>query len=298
MKPSNVSELLFNTLSYRAERQKVISSNIANINTPDYKTKDLSFESQLQEKNKQKDLQLVTTNQNHIKSKENNDKNSKMEVYEVENLQDLSFSIKQYIEVIEKLTGNYRSKVMTLKDYINELSFEDRQAFLITAMEVGKELPDLKNQQVESFFNQLEARVEKLLPQDWSVEMDVERLGKKWNIPFRLFNEQNALWIALEFNNLGYNSITIGVVRKKQEINIASVISDESIQKKLAPFKARYKKFPKSAWWLTYEYIKIDLWTEILKHGEEQMLQELETRFKQLIEDFAPICDLTREVSD
>ncbi|ADG94152.1 flagellar basal-body rod protein FlgB [Arcobacter nitrofigilis DSM 7299] len=88
MKPSNVSELLFNTLSYRAERQKVISSNIANINTPDYKTKDLSFESQLQEKNRQKDLQLITTNQNHIKSKENNDKNPRMEVYEVENLQE------------------------------------------------------------------------------------------------------------------------------------------------------------------------------------------------------------------
>jgi flagellar basal-body rod protein FlgB len=88
MKPSNVSELLFNTLSYRAERQKVISSNIANINTPNYKTKDLSFESQLQEKNKEKDLQLTVTNKNHIKENVDNSDKPKMKMYEVENLQE------------------------------------------------------------------------------------------------------------------------------------------------------------------------------------------------------------------
>ena len=88
MNPSNVTETLFNHLSYRAERQKVISSNIANINTPNYKTKELSFESQLQEKNKEKDLELSVTNQNHIKEPLDNSKNSKTRVYEVENLQE------------------------------------------------------------------------------------------------------------------------------------------------------------------------------------------------------------------
>ncbi|WP_428024123.1 flagellar basal body rod protein FlgB [Arcobacter sp.] len=88
MKASNVSETLFNHLNYRAERQKVISSNIANINTPDYKTKELSFESQLKEKNRQKDLELTTTNQRHIKEKVDNSNRPKMEVYEVENLQE------------------------------------------------------------------------------------------------------------------------------------------------------------------------------------------------------------------
>jgi flagellar basal-body rod protein FlgB len=88
MNPSNVTETLFNHLSYRAERQKVISSNIANINTPNYKTKELSFESQLQEKNRQKDLELTVTNQNHIKETVDNSKNSKTKVYEVENLQE------------------------------------------------------------------------------------------------------------------------------------------------------------------------------------------------------------------
>ena len=217
---------------------------------------------------------------------------------EVENLQDLSFAIKQYVEVVEKLTGNYRSKVMTLTDYINELSFEDRQAFLITASEVTKALPDLKNQQVEQFFNQLQMRCNEFLPADWSVEMRFERLSKKWGYPFRLHNPKNELWIALEFNKKNYNSIRIGVVRKKQSINIAQVISNEDIQHQLKPLRSKYKKFPQNEWWLTYESIKMDLWAEILKHGEEHMLNLLENRFKQLVEDFAAICDLTRKEVD
>lgn len=67
MKPSNVTQFLFDNLSYRAERQKVISSNIANINTPGYKAKDLVFAEEL-EKAKQSsgDLALKKTHKNHL----------------------------------------------------------------------------------------------------------------------------------------------------------------------------------------------------------------------------------------
>ncbi|PLY10432.1 MAG: flagellar basal body rod protein FlgB [Arcobacter sp.] len=88
MDASSVTQTLFNHLSYRAERQKVISSNIANINTPEYKTKELSFESQLQEKNRQKDLELAVTKENHIKDSSEDSKKSKTELYEVKNLQE------------------------------------------------------------------------------------------------------------------------------------------------------------------------------------------------------------------
>ena len=47
MEASSISSKLFDQLNFRAERQKVISSNIANINTPNYKTKDLVFEDEL-----------------------------------------------------------------------------------------------------------------------------------------------------------------------------------------------------------------------------------------------------------
>lgn len=43
MKPSSVTQELYQNLSYRADRQNIISSNIANRDTPGYKTKDLAF---------------------------------------------------------------------------------------------------------------------------------------------------------------------------------------------------------------------------------------------------------------
>jgi flagellar basal-body rod protein FlgB len=70
MQASSVTDILFNQLGYRGERQKVISSNIANINTPNYKAKDLVFEQELKKaQNKNSDeLKLTITNPMHIAS--------------------------------------------------------------------------------------------------------------------------------------------------------------------------------------------------------------------------------------
>lgn len=64
MEASNITETLFKHLDFRGERQKVISSNIANINTPNYKTKELVFEDELNKV--QTTLQLAKTNSSHI----------------------------------------------------------------------------------------------------------------------------------------------------------------------------------------------------------------------------------------
>jgi len=85
MKPSSVTELLFDQLNFRGERQKVISSNIANIDTPDFKTKELHFNDALEKSNKEYQLPLATTHNNHMAIAKNNDQNN-FEIYEVENL--------------------------------------------------------------------------------------------------------------------------------------------------------------------------------------------------------------------
>ncbi len=64
MHPSHVTQTLFENLSFRSERQKVISGNIASINTPNYKTKELVFESELKKAND--DLELKVTHDKHI----------------------------------------------------------------------------------------------------------------------------------------------------------------------------------------------------------------------------------------
>ncbi len=61
--PSNILE---KALASSALRQKVISNNIANVNTPGFKKSEVSFENKLQAAMSQTQLQLVRTNENHL----------------------------------------------------------------------------------------------------------------------------------------------------------------------------------------------------------------------------------------
>ncbi len=84
MQPSNVTQTLFENLSFRSERQKVISGNIANINTPNYKTKELVFNQELQKAND--DLKLKTTHNKHIEFDLENQQTPGPHLVEVQNL--------------------------------------------------------------------------------------------------------------------------------------------------------------------------------------------------------------------
>jgi len=66
MEASSVSDLLFKQLNYRGEKQKIISSNIANINTNEFKTKELEFKKHLEDSFRDVELGLKTTNSAHI----------------------------------------------------------------------------------------------------------------------------------------------------------------------------------------------------------------------------------------
>ena len=86
MTASSVSDILFKNLSLSAEKQKVISANIANINTPNYKTKELVFENELKMSQSRSDLKLATTHYNHIKIQQNISNNNQPRIREVQNL--------------------------------------------------------------------------------------------------------------------------------------------------------------------------------------------------------------------
>ncbi|WP_072682163.1 flagellar basal body rod protein FlgB [Arcobacter sp. LA11] len=88
MKPSSVTDLLFNQLSFRSDRQKIISSNISNINTPGYKTKDLVFESELKKVDNDKDLKMFATNSKHITSTMDLPKMNQANLVELKGLQE------------------------------------------------------------------------------------------------------------------------------------------------------------------------------------------------------------------
>lgn len=88
MEASSVTNTLFNQLNFRGERQKVISSNIANINTPNYKTKELVFDHELDKAKKEPRLQMAQTNGNHFNNVEMNKNISNPRVIQVQGLEE------------------------------------------------------------------------------------------------------------------------------------------------------------------------------------------------------------------
>jgi flagellar basal-body rod protein FlgB len=87
MEASSITNKLFEQLNFRGERQKVISSNIANINTPNYKTKELVFEDELSS-SISNNLQLKATNSRHISNINSSSINSNPKLTEVKNLEE------------------------------------------------------------------------------------------------------------------------------------------------------------------------------------------------------------------
>lgn len=88
MEASNITNKLFDQLNFRGERQKVISSNIANINTPNYKTKDLVFQNELDNSLNENGLKMRVTNNKHILTSDINSINTNPRLVQVSGLQE------------------------------------------------------------------------------------------------------------------------------------------------------------------------------------------------------------------
>lgn len=88
MEASNISNKLFEQLNFRGERQKVISSNIANINTPNYKTKELVFQNELNNSINENSLKMQVTNNKHMLTANANSINTNPRLVQVSGLEE------------------------------------------------------------------------------------------------------------------------------------------------------------------------------------------------------------------
>lgn len=88
MEASKVTGNLFEQLNFRGEKQKVISSNIANVNTPNYKTKDLVFQNELDNSLNENSLRMRVTNNKHILTSDINNINTNPRLVQVSGLQE------------------------------------------------------------------------------------------------------------------------------------------------------------------------------------------------------------------
>ena len=88
MEASNTTSILFNNLNFRGERQKVISGNIANINTPNYKTKELVFKDELKNVQNKATLKMSQTQGNHFSNAQSIHSTPSQKIVQVQGLEE------------------------------------------------------------------------------------------------------------------------------------------------------------------------------------------------------------------
>lgn len=184
--------------------------------------------------------------------------------YEVQNITNLNESIEQYIQVVKKITNQYKGKVMSIKDEIQK----EKENYLI-AKEIYHNLPSMRSDIFSKFIFEAIEKLQAILCEDWIVEKD-GNLATPWGFPLRIYkkdwkNQDNYLLIGFEFQQKDYIDGGIGVVRKNNNINIENI--SKIFENELSHIKLDVNSSP---WWLCNHNLKTtskDIVEEILFNG-------------------------------
>jgi len=162
--------------------------------------------------------------------------------YEVQNITNLNEVFNQYIDVVKMLNNQYKDKVMNLSDYIKK-----NKSMYKMAVEIQSELPKIRKNIVESFFEKIKSSLQSELGKDWTIEI-VGDLSKRYDTPLRIYKEEwlsKSLIFAFEFDKFNYYVGYFGIVKENDKLDIP------------AEFKSKLKelnpKFQEAPWWLHLE---------------------------------------------
>ena len=171
--------------------------------------------------------------------------------YEVQNITNLNEVFRQYIDVVKMINNQYKDKIMSLSDYIQE----NKEVYKL-AMALEKELPIVRKSIVDDFFNNMISLLETKLGNDWKIEL-LGNLSTRYNFPFRIYKKswinsnKNNLIFGFEFNENNYNNAYWGIVRTNENINIEDDIN--TVFK--TNIKALNYTINTTQWWLHFEWL-------------------------------------------
>ena len=120
--PIPTIKLLQRVLDYSVLKQKVISENIANTNTVNYKRKDVPFSEVL---NQNRELQLKETEKMHI-SNINRDENGEPEFHVVNGKDGLNTNGKNNIDIDQEMADMAKNQIMFRFAEIGRASCRER----------------------------------------------------------------------------------------------------------------------------------------------------------------------------
>jgi hypothetical protein len=165
--------------------------------------------------------------------------------YEIQNITNLNEVFRQYIDVVKMINNQYKDKIMSLSDYIKE----NKEVYEL-AMELREELPRVREEIVNEFFNKITVPLEEKLSDEWKVEI-VGDLNKRCNGNLHIYKKSwQYLIFAFEFDKNNYYDGYFGIVRKNDKVDIKKIKD-----KFEAKIKAINYKLTVTLWWLHWEYV-------------------------------------------
>jgi predicted nucleic acid-binding protein len=134
---------------------------------------------------------------------------------EVQNITNLNEVFDQYMQVVKKITNQYKGKVMALEDALKDVNHYK------IAREIADNLPKMRKEIIDEFFLDVKKKLEESLDGTWSVEL-VGNFAKRWEYPLRIYkkewkNTEKYLLFGFEFDKSNYYDARFGIVGTCQQ---------------------------------------------------------------------------------
>lgn len=187
---------------------------------------------------------------------------------QIENITNLSVGLAQYKDVILKLYGKYKDKVMNLDDFM-EGKVDKKQVFK-TLKEISSEYPKYRNSTMEKFFEKVISILKKdLTDNNWEV-IDMPKLntGAKDGFPLRIQQSKEKspmILLGFEFTENDFGSPNWGVVRRNDSVDFNLLRENAEIKKLLNGVTGSLNDT--NQWWLQHKvFFKGDFCEEVISY--------------------------------
>lgn len=208
---------------------------------------------------------------------------------QIANITNLSIGIRQYQEVIQKIYGKYRGKVMNLDEYLKDK--ENKVELIKNMKEISTEYQRYRLETIGNFWDKSIERSKKKwqIEEGWEiVEVRNElRKGKSRHIPLQIRQSEKAKVVfGFEFDRDDFTDPIFGIVKNNAKVDLSNLNEHDEIKKLFGQEKSFQWKL--SDWWLkNIEYCKGDLFDEIIENGgSEDAATEFVKKFITLFDKY------------
>jgi hypothetical protein len=204
--------------------------------------------------------------------------------YEVQNITNLNEVLKQYIDVVQLITNQYKGKVMSILTYIKELENSDlKREYIEILDEVNDSYQEEKLELKKEFFTKnIGIYLKDYLPKeylDWNVEYVGEEkdMNKAYGVEIRFFKGENwKIVYILRFDASNMKKLYWTIAKIDDKINLTEM------KKKIKPISP-HKQTNTSLLW---SYSECDLDENFLK-----LIDNKDELYEMIIKEFMMVME-------